>query len=94
MSKSDYSYHTFQNVIVIEDHNLGGMSVTNDIENVVNEISSKENIYKEDYVWVYKDSTDTYDGWDARLERFFHIGAKDEQSAIYSLEVKSRIANL
>lgn len=44
------------NCLVIEDLNLGNMSVTNGIEIVLTEIAQLEKINPKDYIAVYKDS--------------------------------------
>lgn len=64
----DYSIDTISGhkIIVIVDANLGRMSVTNDIENVVASIELTENIDAKDYLVIYKDSTGRWDGWDGR----------------------------
>ena len=41
MVKSDYAYKVESKYLIIKDLNLGRMSVTNDIEEVLNEISNK-----------------------------------------------------
>lgn len=68
MSKSDYIHkiENFggRNVIVIEDLDLGGKSVTNNIEQVVMEIEIMEKVDATDYMIVYKDSDGVYDGYD------------------------------
>lgn len=75
MSNSDYTY-TITNfrgpgVIVIQDLNRGNKSVTNNIENVVDEICIKELIeYPEDYIIVFKDSTALWDIYDYKKELF------------------------
>ncbi len=60
-----------QKVLLIEDLNLGNMSVTNDIENVVASISQKENIDPKGHLIIYMDSEGRWDGWDATREEFF-----------------------
>jgi len=68
-----YSLETYRkkvDCIVIEDLNMGSISVTNDIENVIKEICSAEKIDKEQFMIVYKDSTGQWDGWDAITQEF------------------------
>ena len=73
MSKSDYHFDVRHNVvdgveirtIEIIDLNLGRMSVTNDIENVVREISGQiRDLTDEDpldFAWMYRDSGKDWD---------------------------------
>ena len=75
MKRADYihSLETYQNgvdCIVIEDLNMGSISVTNDIENVINEISAIEKVKAEQYMIVYKDSTGQWDGYDSTTNKF------------------------
>lgn len=62
MTRANYVYKFIGKVVVIDDLNDGGMSVTNDIENVIDEICIKENINDLNFVWIYKDNTGNYDG--------------------------------
>lgn len=58
MSKSDYTIIRHDGFIIIEDLNLGRMSVTNDIENVVKRLARN---YSLDYTRViYRDSDGHY----------------------------------
>lgn len=86
MSKSNYNYHIKgiggHNVIAIEDLNQGGMSVTNNIENVVDEICHKENIFPRGYIIIYKDSEGFWDGWDYNKQDFIVLHVKDMETAI------------
>lgn len=69
MSRSDYSFAVIQvfqdkravEVVQVADANLGNMSVTNDVENVINEISARLPRPAADYAWIYRDSTGTWD---------------------------------
>lgn len=44
MKKADYIYNTDDEFVRIIDMNLGNVSVTNDIENVITQINSERNI--------------------------------------------------
>ena len=74
MAKSNYTYriqeHSGRKVIVIEDLNLGNMSVTNNIEEVVAEIYHKEGINLSAAVIVYRDSEGVWDGWNHDMQDF------------------------
>lgn len=54
MKRADYIYKISDRLVEITDLNLGGISVTNDAENVLTEINSEENI--ENLAVIYKDS--------------------------------------
>lgn len=56
MVKADYVYTNVDDIINIVDLNLGNRSVTNDAENVLNEINESEEIT--DMRVVYIDSED------------------------------------
>lgn len=76
MSQADYSYEIVdyhgRNVIVITDKD-GRLSVTNDIENVVTEIEDAEGIKARDFMIVYSDTEETWDGWDASTCHFVYL---------------------
>lgn len=69
MGKSDYTYemqsHQGYAILVIEDLDQGGMSVTNNIENVVEEISLMEQvkITPDSHIIIYLDSDGLWTGW-------------------------------
>lgn len=71
-----------RNCIIIEDENLGGMSVTNAIEDVVKEIEKQERIEAINYMIVYKDSEGSWDGWDHRKKQFIHLDAETWPHAV------------
>lgn len=79
----DYKMGVFEgkNVLLILDRNLGNRSVTNDIENVVDDIATYEGIVPEEFLILYRDSDSNWDGWDASTRRFFHL-ANVRQTAI------------
>lgn len=79
MGRSDYihSLEKFQNrvdCIVIEDLNMGSVSVTNDIENVVAEIYKSHDIDLSNYLIVYKDSSGQWDVYDPIKDNFIGLG--------------------
>lgn len=73
-AKSSYTYtiedHLGRKWIVIQDQNLGRMSVTNDIENVVNDICQVENITTEEHLIIYQDSESEWTGYNLELDKF------------------------
>lgn len=85
-TKSDYSYTKIKKdgilVIAIRDLNLGGTSVTNDIENVIDAICDKEKINPNDAAFVYMDSLRTWDGWNPKSGWFIALSTKDKKEAI------------
>lgn len=76
-SKSEYTYAvSFDNkLVVITDmcQILGGMSVTNNIENIIVEIEHEENIVSSDYTWHYYDSEGELTGFDPVNQNFYSI---------------------
>jgi NTP pyrophosphatase (non-canonical NTP hydrolase) len=68
--------------IIIEDLNVGGMSVTNNIQQVVNEICTQNNLVAEMCIIVYRDSINCWDGWDAESKRFYHTGGNSGDEAV------------
>ena len=77
MLRSDYTYelkeHSGHKVLTIEDLDLGGLTVTNNIENVVKEIEAAEKIDCRDYVIIYKDSDGDWDGWNPYTKAFLPL---------------------
>jgi hypothetical protein len=91
-SKSDYRFKFIDDVLVIEDLNLGRMSVTNNAEDVISEIRTSTDRRLTEHFIIYKDS----DGvWDQMIpsysltgcsEVFFkHIGETNLEDAIIKL---------
>ena len=87
MKRADYvhsleMYRRKVDCMVIEDLNLGSISVTNDIENVIREICAIEKVEAKDYMIVYKDSTGQWDGYDASTNEFVGLGEETWFDAI------------
>ncbi len=62
LSKANYDYEIQDGILWIEDLNQGGMSVTNDMENVLMEIAAENEIHKLiDLGIMYKDSLGYWD---------------------------------
>lgn len=85
--KSGYLHEVYsflgRNIISIID--TGGpmqMSVTNNIENVIEEIEYKEQIDAKQYMIVYRDSDGTWDGWDEKKHDFISLNCKDVDDAV------------
>jgi hypothetical protein len=78
MARSKYNYIIDGNFIFITDLN-GAMSVTNDIENVLSEISKDLNTSMDNFKIVYQDSYGDIDGIktiNGSFKGFYFIGAK------------------
>ena len=58
-TKADWTHHLVDGVLVILDHNQGRMSVTNDMEQVLNSIMSELNPLPD--LIIYRDSDLFYD---------------------------------
>lgn len=87
MRRADYihsldKYKNKVDVIVIEDLNLGSVSVTNDIENVIEDICRLEKVDKEQFMIVYKDSEGSWDGFDTAANQFVGLGMDKWYEAI------------
>jgi hypothetical protein len=84
--KSDYVYSTHsmsgRNVIIIIDQNLGNMSVTNDIDNVIREIAIVEKINPSSYMYVYQDSDGFWDGYDFKNSQFIPLRGSNANTAV------------
>ena len=83
MSKANYDFEVIDvrgnKVITIVDLNLGGKSVTNDIENIVNEVIDKhwndneKLLDKNQVAVVYKDSEGLFNGYDVANDHFTEL---------------------
>ena len=95
ISRCDYIWSLIDNVILIEDLNLGGMSVTNDAENVITEIYQKIGEAIKGSPILYKDSEGVWDGispeWGLNSctdANFYHIGETNSEEAIKKVTTK------
>lgn len=86
MNHSDYTYqienYAGRNIIVVEDLNLGNTSVTNNIENILNEICRIEKIFIHSYMVIYKDSEGVWGGYEHKDERFISLNEVSWQDAV------------
>ncbi len=84
--KSDYTYALKdlqgRNVISITDLDKGGITVTTNIINVIKEISIAEKINPEQYMIVYRDTEQYWDGYDSKNKVFVSLGKRTEGEAI------------
>jgi hypothetical protein len=89
MRKSDYAiYQPYNDIVVIEDLNLGNRSVTNDIENILIELDKRIPTLH-DMKIIYRDSMGIYDGIkikDGNFHSFYSIQEKDLDKAINKAE--------
>lgn len=97
ISKSDYTWKVSQDVLHIEDLNSGGRTVTNDIENVVNEIYQVIGEKIKDYHIIYRDSEGMWDGvtpsWEVKKCTscdFYNIGETDFNLALEKVKRKNK----
>lgn len=97
MPKSQYRYHVHEGVVSIIDEYEGGAgnkTVTNNIEQVVQDISWENEIDPYNYVWVYMDTDGVWTGYEPEFDNFYRIGAVgiDELDTVLSSnQVKQRI---
>ena len=79
---ADFSYTVKRKdgipILIIVDKNLGNMSVTNDIENVVDFICKKEKLQPKDCAIIYRDSHNCWDGWNPINKWFVALSTKDQ----------------
>ena len=85
MRKSNYTYSIDGRTIYIIDNQCDGyLSVTNNIENVLEEISKELNTSISNYEVIYKDTDGRIDGVhtkDGEFYDFYHIGETDYHAA-------------
>jgi hypothetical protein len=86
MTKADYTYEIIRidgrQVLSIVDEDLGNTSVTNCIEDVVEEIADKEAALDLNTCHiVYRDSMGIWDGFDYKTKSFLYLGAHDKYQA-------------
>jgi hypothetical protein len=83
--RSDYTWRLAEpDVIVILDKNLGGLSVTNDADNVVQDLVEAGNDVDKLHL-VYRDSIGRYDLMitaRGKFDGFAPLGTKDEDKAV------------
>lgn len=84
-SKADYNYKLLGNTLSIVDLNRGRMSVTNCIEDVVEEICELHDLVPEKMIIVYQDTEGIWDGWDHKRKRFIPINGRDSTDSIFKL---------
>lgn len=82
--QADFNYEVFEKekLIAITDMNSGKKTVTNDIENVVDEIGKMEKIDPKHYMIIYRDTMNFWDGWDATIRDFIILRCDTVKDAI------------
>ena len=87
MSKSDYTFVISevkgQPCIVIKDLNKGRKSVTNDIENVVEEIAQQKGLNPVEHIIVYRDSDGNWDGFNFSTRQFIPLQKTEWLAAVH-----------
>ncbi len=86
--KADYIYSIEGNGLMIEDLNLGRMSVTNCIEDVVDEICKEQSLDPNKLMIVYKDSQRIWDAWDHATQDFILLNENGGVNALRTLYYK------
>jgi hypothetical protein len=93
LPKSDYKWKFKDNILFIQDLNLGRMSVTNNIENVLSEIKDEMGEKITEAKIIYKDSQGVWDGvipeWTTEgcsSVRFYYIGETSLVKAIKKIK--------
>lgn len=74
--------HAGQRCLLIEDLNKGGKTVTNDIENVVEQICEDEQINPVEHIIVYKDSAGVWDGYNFSTKQFMPLVQDNWRDAV------------
>lgn len=87
-SKADYNFkfRVKEGVkfLLITDENLGNVSVTNDIENVIKQIRQHIVFDLESTIILYADSEGKWDGWNNQYQLFFPVGGTTENDAMFN----------
>jgi 16S rRNA G966 N2-methylase RsmD len=97
MTRSDFIYDVFPETkfVRIVDLDKGRMSVTNDIENVIEEIATQEQISPLDYKFIYQDSEGQVDGFNYKDKSHVLLFAKSfmEAEMMITLNEKNHMCN-
>jgi hypothetical protein len=98
-SKSNYTWKIDQDFLLIEDLDTGNKSVTNDIENVINDIYHEIGEKIKNYKVIYKDSHGIWDGvnpsWGVKKCvscDFYHIGEYELKNALIKIKQNEEIS--
>lgn len=89
-SRSDFEYRlcTIWDVpaLLIWDMNLGQMTVTNNIEEVIADIAEQENIEPAGHFVYYYDSTGHWDGYDVKTAQFYYLADAESQELLANVQ--------
>lgn len=80
--RSDYEYLVHARVIAIKDLDAGGMSVTNNIENIVGHICDYREIDPNDYTIVYQDSQGELSFFQWSTKKFSQVSFQDKKQCL------------
>lgn len=85
-ARADYTHKIEEKcgrkVIVIEDLALGKVSVTNDIDHVLADISKVEKIDPRDHMVVYMDTDGAWDGYDQERDAYVFLAEDSWENAV------------
>ncbi len=85
MARADYVYTLTDDILSIIDLDRGGKSVTNDIENIIADVSEIEDVDPADLKVVYRDSEGIWDGYNPVTDSFIPLRASSDIEAIAKL---------
>ena len=81
---TSYNYMVKGNLVSIVDCG-SGKSVTDNIENVVEQICTREKIDPNVTDFIYRDTSGMWDAWDHKKQNFILLFCKNEDDAIKKL---------
>lgn len=90
MARAEYNHSVHEEqlhkVISIVDLCMPNVTtVTNDIENVVEEICKHRRIHASDHIIVYRNTDKSWDGFDAGIGEIVPLGATSRGYAVHSM---------
>lgn len=96
-AKADYSHALAElngrPIIVIQDLDRGNKSVTNDINNVVEEIAQKERINPVDHYIIYRDSDREWNGYNFSTGQFLPLKSVEVEMGIDNILESLKISS-
>lgn len=90
MRRADYSYTIYRDgigpdVLMLVDEGTSTLSLTNDIEKCVAETLESINKKPGEILVIYKDSEDSWDGYDPAKLRFILLGKDRAEDAVRAI---------
>ncbi len=85
MARADYVYTLTDDILSIIDLDRGGKSVTNDIDNIIADVSEIEDIDPSEIKVIYRDSDGIWDGYNPVKYSFIPLRASSDIEAISKL---------